>query len=124
MDRNDFYDGDKVGLMPMGFCYPGRKAGGDAPPDPRCAPLWHPALLQHTAPSALILLVGQYAQAHYLLSNRKKSLTATVAAFSEYLPRFLPLPHPSWRSKIWMKKNPWFSREVLPRLRSEVQSRL
>jgi len=123
MSPSEFYDPTLVGIMPMGFCYPGRKKGGDAPPDPRCAPLWHERLLEHSQEGALVLLVGQYAQKHYLGARRKKSLTETVENYSEYLPSALPLPHPSWRSKIWMKKNPWFEEELLPRLRREILSR-
>src|SRR5690606_27120582 len=118
------YDGSAIALMPMGFCYPGKSGSGDAPPDPRCAPKWHASLLEHAGDEALLLLVGQYAQAHYLGSSRKRNLTETVRSFRDYLPNFFPLPHPSWRSKIWMKDNPWFSRQVLPRLRREVAARL
>ncbi len=124
LDKTSFYDGRLVGLMPMGFCYPGRKSGGDAPPDPRCAPLWHDKLLVHSGRSPLLLLVGKYAQDHYLERRKKKSLTETVRAFSEYLPDYFPLPHPSWRSKIWMQKNPWFARAVLPALKREVSLRM
>lgn len=124
LDQDTFYDSTQVALMPMGFCYPGRKGSGDAPPDPRCAPLWHSKLLSHADESALLLLVGQYAQAFYLGPRRRKSLTDTVRAFEDYLPRFFPLPHPSWRSKIWMKKNPWFSQKVLPGLRDEIAQKL
>ncbi len=119
-----FYDPDAIALIPMGFCYPGKKGSGDAPPRPECAPLWHEELLSHLRDDALILLVGQYAQKHYLQKRRKKSLTETVRAFESYLPEKLPLPHPSWRSKIWMKNNPWFANDVLPRLRREVATRI
>jgi uracil-DNA glycosylase len=68
----------------------------------------------------LTLLVGQYAQDHYLAG--RDSLTERVRNFEAYLPAQLPLPHPSWRSKLWMKKNPWFEKEVLPVLRERVRS--
>lgn len=124
LDRDAFYDPDHVALIPMGFCYPGKRAGGDAPPRRECAPLWHEALLNALQRHPLIVLAGQYAHAHYLASTRKKTLTDTVRDFRNHLPRYLPLPHPSWRSKLWMKKNPWFELELLPVLRTEIRSRL
>ena len=129
LPRETFYDPTRIGLLPMGFCYPGKKAGGDAPPDPRCAPQWHEPLLAHAGAQPLILLVGTYAQAYYLGAERKRTLADTVRAFEQYLARqfssarYFPLPHPSWRSKVWIKKNPWFSESVLPRLRQEVGAR-
>lgn len=104
--KDTFYDPDKIALLPMGFCYPGKAKGGDAPPRPECAPLWH-APLKDAAPRVQhVLLTGQYAHAYYLGTTKKKTLTETVRAFEEYLPEFFALPHPSWRSKGWMKKEP------------------
>ena len=122
VDKKAFYDAGRFALLPMGFCYPGKEvgAGGDRPPRPECAPLWHERLLRQVRPGAVVLLVGQYAQQHYLGRRQRASLTETVRAFDDYLPQFLPLPHPSWRSKLWMAKNPWFARSVLPRLRTLV----
>jgi uracil-DNA glycosylase len=31
------------------------------------------------------------------------------------------LPHPSWRTTGWVKRNPWFAAEVLPQLRKAVR---
>jgi uracil-DNA glycosylase len=120
LDEHAFYDARRVALVPMGFCYPGKGEGGDLPPRPECAPLWHARLLAQLPADALVVLVGQYAHENDLGKRRKASLTETVRAFESYLPRFFPLPHPSWRSKLWMKKNPWFARRVLPRLRALV----
>ena len=121
LDRSVFYDAAKVAIVPIGFCYPGPgENGGDQPPRPECAPLWHERLLKHLPDLQLTLLVGQYAHRHYLKAGRKGSLTQTVKAFSEYGPRFFPLPHPSWRSPIWMRKHPWFERAVIPELRNAV----
>ena len=120
IDRDVFYDPKKIALMPMGFCYPGRRKGGDAPPRPECAPLWHEPFRAALKKIRLVILTGQYAHAAYLGRDRKKTLTATVEAFEEYLPEFFALPHPSWRSKIWMKKNPWFAERALPELRRIV----
>jgi uracil-DNA glycosylase len=122
LDRSVFYDEKRVAILPMGFCYPGAgENGGDKPPRPECAPLWHERLLNHLPDRQLTLLVGQYAQRHYLGSGRKDSMTETVKAFSEYGPQFFPLPHPSWRSLIWMRKNLWFEHAVIPELRKAVQ---
>ena len=132
VSRSEFYDATRFAFIPMGFCYPGKKSGGDAPPRPECAPLWHDRLLEQLPTTSLLVLVGQYAQKYYLsraardgdaAMKRKSSLTETVRCYEQYLPRYFPLPHPSWRSKGWMQKNPWFSQRVLPALRIEVGKR-
>jgi uracil-DNA glycosylase len=121
LDREAFYDDSRVAIVPMGFCYPGRDpGGGDKPPRPECAPLWHPPLRAALPKVALTLLVGLYAQAHYLGRRRQGSLTETVRAWRDYDPEFLPLPHPSWRSTAWLKRNPWFEADLLPELRHRV----
>jgi uracil-DNA glycosylase len=116
-----FYDPAKVALMPMGFCYPGKGKSGDLPPRPECAPLWHERVLASLTDCRLTLLVGSSAQAHYLKAG---NLTDAVKAFRAHGPVFFPLPHPSWRSGIWMKRNPWFETDVLPALRVAVQKAL
>jgi uracil-DNA glycosylase len=124
VDRETFYDERRIAIIPMGFCYPGRGRSGDLPPRPECAQLWHGRLLEQIPDLRLKLLVGQYAQAHYLGKRRKRSLAATVQASQEYLPEFLPLPHPSPRNILWLKRNPWFEAEVVPFLRDLVASLL
>ena len=126
VDRETFYDPDRIAILPMGFCYPGvmpsknGKSGGDAPPSPECAPAWHERVLAHLPNIDLVLLAGMYAQARYLGERRKHTLTETVASWREYGPKLLPLPHPSWRSGNLIRKNPWFETELLPELRSRV----
>lgn len=126
MDRDSFYDMEKIAVMPMGFCYPGvNPKGGDNPPRPECAPRWHDRLLKHLPDLKLTLLVGQYAQKRYLAHapgvQREKTMTGTVRDFRRYLPDgYFPLPHPSWRTMGWQKRNPWFAEEVLPILRQAV----
>jgi uracil-DNA glycosylase len=116
-----FYDESRVAIVPMGFCFPGNDArGGDLPPRPECAPAWHPHLRACLSSVELTLLVGQYAQRYYLGRRRRRSLTETVRAFADFLPEFLPLPHPSWRNTAWIAANPWFEAEVLPELRRRV----
>jgi uracil-DNA glycosylase len=119
VDRETFYDPKLFGIMPMGFCYPGRGKGGDLPPRKECAPQWHEPLISHMPQVKLVLLIGSYAQSYYLL-NRKQTLTETVRNFEEYLPAYFPLVHPSPRNRMWMRKNPWFEEEVIPVLRERV----
>jgi uracil-DNA glycosylase len=122
-DDEKFYDESRVAIVPIGFCYPGTmENGGDYPPRKECAPKWHPPLLDALKKVELTLLVGTYAQAFYLGRERKKNMTETVRAFRDYLPRFLPTPHPSWRTTGWQKKNPWFDEELLPELRARVHA--
>ncbi len=122
LDREAFYDEARVAILPIGLCYPGAgPSGGDLPPRPECAPRWHGRLLEHLPSIAIMLLVGQYAQRYYLGSQRRGSMTETVREFAAYGPRFFPLPHPSWRSLIWMRKHPWFQKSVLPELRQAVR---
>jgi uracil-DNA glycosylase len=121
LDRAVFYDESRVAIMPMGFCYPGVDTkGGDRPPRPECAPLWHDRLLALLPDVDLTLLIGQYAQARYLGDARLATMTETVRAFAGYLPAYLPLPHPSWRNNGWLKQHPWFERKLLPVLRDRV----
>ena len=111
-----FYDPLLFALVPMGFCYPGKGSSGDLPPRPECAPLWHDKLLKMMPDIQLTILIGQYAQKRYLGSAFLPTLTDNVKNYATFLPRFLPLVHPSPRNKIWQKKNPWFEAEVVPRL--------
>lgn len=120
VDRATFEDPDAFAIVPMGFCWPGRKKGGDLPPRPECAPTWHARLIAELPQLELTVLAGLHAHKRYLGARARSSLGETVASYAEYLPELLPLPHPSWRSKIWMKKNPWFAAEVLPLLRRRV----
>ena len=119
-DKDTFYDEKRIAIIPMGFCYPGRGKSGDLPPRPECAELWHQKLLEKIPNLGLTLLLGQYAQTYYLGRRRKKTLTANVQAFREYIPELLPLPHPSPRNNLWLKRNPWFEAEVVPELRRLV----
>ena len=121
VDDDTFYDQSRVAIVPMGFCYPGANPrGGDNPPRPECAPEWHERLRRLLPRIELTLLVGTYAQAYYLGAARRKTMTETVRCWRDYLPGFLPTPHPSWRTTGWLKRNPWFETEVLPELRERV----
>jgi uracil-DNA glycosylase len=124
VDRDTFYDESRIAIIPTGLCYPGRKGSGDAPPRPECAPRWHPPLLAALPRVELILLVGQYAQAYYLAGRRGATLAGTVRAWRDYGPKFLPLPHPSPRNRLWLKRNAWFEADVVPHLRERVAALL
>ena len=122
MDRDAFYDESRIAILPMGFCYPGRLPnGGDAPPRPECAPLWRGRLLAAMPSIRLTLLVGSYALAHAL---GRGAMTERVRDFRAFLPDRFPLPHPSWRTTAWERKNPWFEAEALPALRAAVGAAL
>jgi len=121
LDRAAFYDETQVAIVPMGFCYPGRYAkGGDLPPRPECAPLWHSRLFAQLPAIELTLLVGSYAIFYYLPAARGRPMTAAIRAWRDFLPGTFVLPHPSWRTMRWLRDNPWFEAEVLPELRARI----
>ena len=120
ISKDDFYNKDLLALIPMGFCYPGKGKSGDLPPRPECAPKWHNSLFSQMNDLKLIVLIGNYAQKYYLKELAKNTLTETVQNYREYLPKYLPLPHPSPRNNIWLKKNPWFEEYVVPELRKRI----
>jgi uracil-DNA glycosylase len=122
LEAAGFYDESRVAIIPMGFCYPGRGNGGDLPPRRECATLWLDQLLAKLPRIELTLLIGLYAQRHFLGARRKQSLTETVRAWRDYAPHYLPLPHPSPRNTPWFQRNPWFEGELLPVLRERVES--
>jgi uracil-DNA glycosylase len=124
IDRHVFYDPRWIALVPTGFCYPGKGKGGDLPPRPECAPAWQAKVRRLMPRIGLTLLVGSYAQAHYLGDRRKPTLAATSETYEDYLPEFWPMPHPSPRNIGWLKRNPWFEAEIVPALRERVRSLL
>lgn len=123
LTSEQMYDPALVAIVPMGFCYPGKASGGDLPPRRECAPLWHQRVLADLPADRLTLLVGTYAQAAYLPQTKGWSLEQRVRRFAEFAPHF-PLPHPSWRSTMFMRRNPWFEAEVVPALRHAIAARL
>lgn len=122
VDKSTFYNEDIFALIPMGFCFPGKGKSGDLPPRKECAPLWHEKLFSFMQEVKLILLVGQYAQHYYLQERCKATLTETVKSYQEYLPKYLPLPHPSPRNNIWMAKNKWFQSDVVTMLKDQIKA--
>ena len=119
ISREIFYDPGQVAILAMGFCYPGTGRSGDLPPRPECAWAWRRQLLAHLEGLQLTLAIGQYAQAYHL-PGRATSLTETVQAWRSFWPGIIPLPHPSPRNNLWLKRNPWFAEELLPALRARV----
>lgn len=124
IEKDVFYDPLKIAIVPMGFCYPGKGKSGDLPPRPECAPLWHQMLLNSMPDIELTLLIGTYAQKYYLKERAYKTLTETVQHFDEFLPNYFPLPHPSPRNNIWLKKNSWFEHDLLPILKNRIETLL
>ena len=120
VEEDVFYDPSRVAIIPMGFCYPGRGNGGDLPPRPECAMLWLDQVLERLPRIELTLLIGQHAQRHFLGSRRGPSMAATIKAWRDYAPAYLPLPHPSPRNQPWFARHPWFERELLPVLRTRI----
>jgi uracil-DNA glycosylase len=120
LERAIFYDPERVAILPIGLCYPGRGRDGDLPPRPECAPLWQTRLRAMMPALRLTVLLGRHAQRHHLSARCRPSLTETVRAFRDYLPTHFPLPHPSARNRPWFKRHPWFEQQVVPALRAEV----
>lgn len=125
INKDIFYNAEEIAILPMGFCYPGTGKSGDLPPRPECANTWRKQLLQQLPNLELILAIGQYAQAYHL-PFKKKTLTETVQCWQKSLkesnPPILPLPHPSPRNNIWLKRNPWFSTDVIPVLQQRIKN--
>ncbi len=122
VSEDEFYDERLFAITPMGFCFPGLDAkGGDKPPRKECAPLWQARCDAALSSVKLTLLIGQYAQKWHLKDQAEKTLTATVQRWQNYAPLHFALPHPSWRNNAWLKRNPWFEKEVLPVLQKRVR---
>jgi uracil-DNA glycosylase len=122
VSKDIFYDEARIAIIPMGYCYPGRGAGGDLPPRRECAQLWLEHLLARLPSIELTLLIGQHAQRHFLGNRRKPSMAETVEAWAQYAPRYMPLPHPSPRNTPWLQRHPGFERLLLPELRRRVDA--
>ncbi len=116
----EFYDRARVAIVPMAFCFPGYNAkGADLPPPPICARTWRTRVMDEIGTPPLLILVGAHAQKWHL--GDKMSVMDRVSDWQRHAPRVFPLPHPSWRNTAWIKRNPWFSTDVLPALKSRVR---
>lgn len=119
LTREVFYDSRRIAILPMGLCFPGTGKSGDLPPRPECMLAWHDQLLGHLRHLEVTLVVGRYAQTYYM-NEERSSLTETVRNWRSYWPKIVPLPHPSPRNTIWLRRNPWFEKELVPMLRRRV----
>lgn len=122
VDEATFRDPSAFAVLPMDFYYPGKGKHGDLPPRPGFAERWHPLVLEQLTEVRLTLLVGSYAQRHYL--RTRAPLTTVVRAYRDYLPERMPLVHPSPLNFRWLARNPWFAEELVPELRRQVRRAL
>lgn len=128
VDEAAFYDSSRIAILPMGFCFPGLDAkGGDLPPRPECAPLWRAQLIAAMAHIQLTICLGSHAMRWHMGEAYAGSVDDTVRNWRRGLnlrPAVIALPHPSWRNSGWLKRNTWFSEELLPELRTRVAALL
>ena len=120
LDREAFYDASIVAVIPAGFCYPGTGKSGDLPPRPECPPKWHAEVFAQLPQERLSFVLGSYAQRLLLGDRYRGSVSATVEAWREFVPEFLPMSHPSPRNQRWFKERPWFEADVVPRIQRSV----
>jgi uracil-DNA glycosylase len=121
LSRERFYDEERIAIAPIGFCYPGRNPkGGDRPPRPECAPLWHPRLLPLLPQVRLTLLAGSYAIRRYLPASRGRPMGEILEQWRDFPSGIFALPHPSWRGELWLRAHPRFAAEALPELRARL----
>lgn len=124
INKEQFYDSSQVAIVPMGFCYPGKAKTGDKPPRPECAPTWMPSVLEHLTQVKYKFLIGQYALKFFLKDQKPLNLTERIKKWEQGKEGIFILPHPSPRNNIWLKKNPWFEKEVLPLIKEKVKELL
>jgi uracil-DNA glycosylase len=117
--REQFYNPQLLAIVPMGFCYPGTGNSGDLPPRPECAATWRARLLRQLPRIETTLVIGKYAH-DYHFGKSNLTVTRLVENWQQHWPRRLPLPHPSPRNNIWLKKNPWFETKVVPVIRARI----
>lgn len=121
VDDDTFYNDPRIGILPMGFCFPGTGKGGDLPPRAECEQNWRRQMLDVMPHVELTIIIGKYARDWHLPDRIKESITQTVSDWQVLLPECLPTPHPSPRNNRWLKNNPWFEQEVVPRLQERVR---
>lgn len=120
LNETEFYDQDRIAIVPMAFCFPGYDAkGADLPPPKICARTWRSRCMDALPGIRLTILVGGYAQKWHL--GTRGTVMAHVSAWREYAPSIFPLLHPSWRNNALILRHPWYVDELLPELRKTVQ---
>ena len=124
VSKEEFYDEQKIALIPMGFCYPGRGKGGDLPPRPECAKTWRTQLLEHLQQVQLTVAIGRYAIDWHIQPSTSSTLKDIVADWRNYAEKIVPLPHPSPRNTLWLQRNPIVEQEIVPYLQQRVRAAL
>lgn len=124
VDRDVFYDDPRIGILPMGFCFPGSSTSGDLPPREECAPTWREQALAQMPALELVLIIGRYAIDWHMPDAKGQSITALASNWQAFWPNQLVMPHPSPRNNRWLKVNPWFEVDVIPALQSRVAGML
>lgn len=120
VSADTFYDRSRIAIVPMAFCFPGYSAQGhDLPPPPICRRTWHDRVMQVLPAIRLRVIVGSYAARYH--TGTTSALTEAVRNWSQGPENTFVLPHPSWRNTGWLKRNPWFDADVLPRLQRRVR---
>lgn len=120
IDRETFYQSNKISILPLDFYFPGKGKSGDLPPRKGFAEKWHEQLLQQMPEIELFVLVGSYAIKYYLNLKSSAKTTKVIRDFEKYLPKYFPLIHPSPRNNIWLAKNPWFEPQLVPELQKRI----
>jgi uracil-DNA glycosylase len=88
VDKDVFYDAEKIALVPMGFCYPGKGKGGDLPPRPEYAARWREPTARPLNSGAADHLGGTLC--HRLASTalpKAATLANVVKQWRQYVPR-------------------------------------
>jgi len=119
--ESEFRDPNLFAILPMDFYYPGKGPSGDLPPRPGFAARWHPLILKELPHIQLTVLIGAYAQRHYLGHRARHNVTETVRSFQEYLPDTVPVVHPSPINFRWHSRNLWFMTDLVPALQNRVR---
>jgi uracil-DNA glycosylase len=92
--------------------------GSDLPPPPICARTWPTQALALVPKARLTVLIGGHAIPYHL--PKFTTVTQAVLDWDKHPKGVFALPHPSWRNTGWLKKNPWFEADVIPRPQAAV----
>ncbi|WP_061777940.1 uracil-DNA glycosylase family protein [Lactococcus cremoris] len=120
IDRETFYQSNKISILHLDFYFPGKGKSGDLPPRKGFAEKWHEQLLQQMPEIEFFVLVGSYTIKYYLNLKSSAKTTEVIRDFEKYLPKYFPLIHPSPRNNIWLAKNPWFEPQLVPELQKRI----
>ncbi|MCT4431039.1 uracil-DNA glycosylase family protein [Lactococcus cremoris] len=120
IDRETFYQSNKISILPLDFYFPGKGKSGDLPPRKGFTEKWHEQLLQQMPEIEFFVLVGSYTIKYYLNLKSSAKTTEVIRDFEKYLPKYFPLIHPSPRNNIWLAKNPWFEPQLVPELQKRI----